>query len=208
MIDESVIFKQSNFYEKNIKFFSLNLDKLLKKKKLNSKNLSILDYGCGNCLLHKYIKFKKIFLFDIDSKYYDYLFLKNVKKFKNFNEIIENKNKFNLILVNSVIQYIEPEKLEKISKDLYSKLNKNGLIIISDIPAKSRFLEIFSSANLIYSLKTILYFIAKPKYFNLQYFIYPKKILSNIIKRKKYKFEFLDNLNISKSRYTLVIKKN
>ena len=71
MIDESVIFKQSSFYEKNIKFFSLNLDKLLKKKKLNSKNLSILDYGCGNCLLHKYIKFKKIFLFDIDSKYYD-----------------------------------------------------------------------------------------------------------------------------------------
>ena len=60
MIDESVIFKQSSFYEKNIKFFSLNLDKLLKKKKLNSKNLSILDYGCGNCLLHKYIKFKNL----------------------------------------------------------------------------------------------------------------------------------------------------
>ena len=57
-------------------------------------------------------------------------------------------------------------------------------------------------------LKVIVYFVSKPKYFNLQYFIYPKKILGNLIKKKKYKYEFLSNLNISRSRYTVVIKKN
>ena len=185
MIDESIIFNQSKFYEKNIKFFSINLKKFLKKKKINSKNINVLDYGCGNCLLHKYLRFRKIFLFDLDPKYYEYLILTKTTKFKNFNEIIKSKNKFNLILINSVIQYIDPNKLEKILTHLYRKLNNNGIIIISDIPTKTRFLEIFSSLNLIFFLKVIVYFVSKPKYFNLQYFIYPKKILGNLIKKKK-----------------------
>ena len=43
------IFKNSQFYEKNIIYFSKNLRNILNKLRLKPKNLQVLDFGCGNC---------------------------------------------------------------------------------------------------------------------------------------------------------------
>lgn len=77
------LFKISKFYKKNIIFFSNNLLNLLKKNNLYPKKLNVLDYGCGNCLLHKYIKFRKVYLFDLNFYYYRVNLSKNFITFKN-----------------------------------------------------------------------------------------------------------------------------
>ena len=129
-----IVFKESGYYKKNIKFFSNNLKKILKQNKINFKNSTILDFGCGNCLLHKYLKFKKIFLYDLEHSYYNNNYLKKTKTFKTVKEIKNFKGKFDIILLNSVIQYIKPDDLKKILIILSKKINKHGLIILSDIP--------------------------------------------------------------------------
>lgn len=206
-MNKQLLFVESKNYEKNIKFFSQNLKKLLNGNNVNLRNKNILDYGCGNCLLHKYLIFKKVFLYDLSHKYYKNNYLKKPLGFQNFQEIKEYKGSFDIILLNSVIQYIRPSHLKKNFKVLLKKLKKNGFIIISDIPEKTRLGEILSFKEMFYNIKVILYFLTKPRYFKYNFFNYKKDYLKGLLYNKKFKFYFKSNLNFSKNRYTLIIKK-
>ena len=203
-----IVFKESDYYKKNIKFFSNNLKKILKQNKINFKNATILDFGCGNCLLHKYLKFKKIFLYDLEHSYYNNNYLKKTKTFKTVKEIKNFKGKFDIILLNSVIQYIKPDDIKKILIILSKKINKHGLIILSDIPEKSRLNEILSFKELFNSLRVLIYFATKPRYLKYSFFYYQKDYLKKLLSRRNLDFSVKENLNFSKSRYTLIVKKN
>ena len=122
---------------------------------IDKKNNVILDFGSGvgiwdNTNLDPRIK--KIFLYDPNYKAIK-LSKKKYKKNKKIyfitkedlhSKIFLKKNKVNIILLNSVAQYICKKKLQKILFNFKKKIsNKKLKIIITDIPEYSRFIEIF-----------------------------------------------------------------
>ena len=207
MKKKSLIFYENKFYNQNIKFFSKNLKQLLSSKKLDPKKLAVLDFGCGNCSLHKYISFKKTLLYDVNPYYIDKKRVKNSKKFKDFSHLKRSKTKVNLIIVNSVIQYIPQNELKIILRELIKKLKKGGYIIISDIPVHNRFLEIFYDLNIFFFFNVFLYLFRRIDYLKLNFHTYNDRKLIDLLKKRNIKFNVLKNLNLFKSRYTLLISK-
>tara|TARA_B110000014_G_C20099908_1_gene577155 strand:- start:335 stop:949 length:615 start_codon:yes stop_codon:yes gene_type:complete len=115
----------------------------LQNSGLIKKTDSVLDFGCGTGIWQeKIIKneifFNQLYLYDMyeenrkicREKYDGYTILDNLKEIN-----------VDVIFINSVIQYIEKKELEELFVDFYSKLNKDGSIIISDIPLHSRVVE-------------------------------------------------------------------
>lgn len=207
MKQDSIIFSESKFYNNNIKFFAKNLKKLLLSRKINLKKTTILDFGCGNCLLHKHIKFKKVLLYDQNIKFKKHLIIPNYKIYKNLDHLLKSKVKIDIIIINSVIQYIAQAELKKILKQLIRKTNKRGIIIISDIPSHSRLVEFFYDLNIVFFLRVFFYLLKKPKYLNLKFYIHKKNNLVKLINNKNLKLKLIKNLNIAKSRYTVLISK-
>ena len=199
------IFKNSQFYEQNIIYFSKNLRSTLHQLRLSPKNLQVLDFGCGNCLLHSYIKFNKIFLYDPLLNEFKIKNYKNFKIFKSKIDIYKSKIKFDLIIINSVVQYIKPKLIKILIPKLEKKLNNSGVIIISDIPQKSRLLEILNIKNLITNLKLLFYFKFSVKYLKSEFFIYKKKFFQKMKLVSKNKYIFLKNFNYISDRYSLLI---
>jgi SAM-dependent methyltransferase len=208
MKQDSIVFCESKFYNNNIKFFVKNLKNFFLFRKINYKNISMLDFGCGNCLLHRHIKFKKVLLYDRDAKFKKNLSIKNYKIYKSFEHLLKSKVKIDIIIINSVIQYIAPIELKKIFKQLIRKVKKKGIIIISDVPAHSRLVEFFYDLNFFFFLRVFFYLVKKPKYLNLNFYIHKKENLIKLINNKNLKLELIENLNIAKSRYTMLISKN
>lgn len=205
MKKKTFIFNNSKLYEENIYYFSKNLKKFLKRNNLNFKKLIVLDYGCGNCLLHKYIKFKKIYLFDPNFYMYKIDSIKNYLLLKNKKEVLNIKKKFDLVILNSVIQYINPIEIKKLILKLENKIKKNGLILISDIPKKARVLEIFDTNNFFLILKLMVYFKFNQNYLKNSFNYYKKNFFIEQNKYSKKKYVFLKNFNLIKSRYSLLI---
>tara|TARA_Y100000031_G_C8250721_1_gene400441 strand:+ start:2974 stop:3594 length:621 start_codon:yes stop_codon:yes gene_type:complete len=200
-------FNLSNFYKKNIIYFSKNLRGILKKKKLKENKIKALDYGCGNCYLHNFLRFKSLYLFDPNLDRYELKLKKKIRKFNTFNKLKNNKVKFDLIIINSVIQYINPKNLRIVIKHLLNKTKKNGIVIISDIPDRPRWLEILSFKNLIITINLFSYFGYSKNYLKLDYYFYKKKIIKLMLRKKKCRFEFIRNLNFIKTRYSIIISK-
>ena len=100
---------------------------------------------------------------------------KKIRKFNTFNKLKNNKVKFDLIIINSVIQYINPKNLRIVIKHLLNKTKKNGIVIISDIPDRPRWLEILSFKNLITTINLFSYFGYSKNYLKLDYYFYKKK---------------------------------
>ena len=207
MKQNSTIFTESKFYSENSKFFAQNLKKIILSQKINFRNSAILDFGCGNCLFHKYIKFKKVLLYDPNVEFKKKLKVKNSKIYKNLDHLIKSKVKFDIIIINSVIQYIPPQELKEILKKLIRKIKKKGIIIVSDIPTHGRLIEFFYDLNVFFFIRVFLYLIRNPRYLNLNFYIYRKKNLINLINNKNTKLKLIQNLNIAKSRYTVLISK-
>ena len=207
MKQDSIIFYASKFYNKNSRFFTQNLKQIFLSKKINFRNSTILDFGCGNCLFHQHIKFKKVLLYDPNIEFKKKLKVKNYEIYKNLYHLIKSKVKFDIIIINSVIQYIPPKELKGIFKKLIRKIKKKGIIIVSDIPTYSRLVEFFYDLNIFFFLGVFFYLIKKPRYFNLNFYTYNKKNLVNLINKKNIKLELMQNLNIAKSRYTVLISK-
>lgn len=208
MKNKKIIFSESEFYRKNSKLFAEELKKLFFKMKINYKKSTVLDFGCGNCMFHQYIKFKKVLLYDIDINYKKATKVKNSKIIRKFQKIKVTKNKFDLVIINSVIQYISSKDLKQILKILIKKINKKGLIIISDIPVHNRLIEFFYDLNLGFFFRAFLYFVKRPKYFGLNFYTYEKEKLLKLLEKNKTKFDVIENLNSFKSRYTLLISKH
>ena len=173
----------------------------------NKENI-ILDYGCGNGVFYnrnlKHKKIKLIKMIDKDKK------LKTIikkKYFKNQKVIWTSaiNGNYDVVLINSVIQYLSFSQYKKLINSFFKK--KIKIILISDIPKFPRFLEailllFLNPKKLINGLS----YLFEKNYLKIGFFFkkYEKLRLNN----SNYNFEIKTNLNDDKLlRYTLVIQK-
>ena len=112
--------------------------------------------------------------------------------------------KYNVVLINSTIQYISPKKYKFLINNFF--LRKVDRIIISDIPKFPFYIESFFC--LFVNLKKIL--ISFKYLFQKNYNFYNFKNLKElIVYNKNYKFKIYKNLNKDKIlRYSLIYKRN
>jgi|688.fasta_scaffold187620_3 2-polyprenyl-3-methyl-5-hydroxy-6-metoxy-1,4-benzoquinol methylase len=188
-----------------------NFDSDLFFKILNKKKCVILDYGCGSGIWNG-TKGNKIFLYDKDKlslKYAKkkYNLDKNFIIISNLKEIKNLKKKIDILLLNSVIQYISKDNLKKLLLNFDKILKKDYKIIISDIPRFNRLIELCSFLFL--SPKRFLSAIFIIINFN-NYIKKNKFYLNNLdinFLGKNFKFQKIENFNKFKLRYGLVLKK-
>lgn len=201
------IFFSNQFKEKNF------------LKILTYKKNIILDFGCGLGVWNKKKlsnKIHKIFLYDKNKEVVS-LTKKNYKKSKKIFFIDKKhffnkkkffkKNKVNIILMNSVIQYINRNDLKNLIL-MFEKCvsEKKYKIIITDIPIYSRFIEIFlllffNFNRFVDAIKLI---------FNFSYhktLFYKNNIDMKFIE-KKFSIKKCENLNNFIFRKTLILTKN
>lgn len=177
----------------------------------NKKNI-ILDYGCGEGIFTKNIlknkKIHKVLLYDkeiglksIIKKKYKYCpKIKWVKNYKNY--------KFNIVLINSVSQYISENDWKNLIKSFF-KNKKLDLIIVSDIPKYYRAYELFYL--LIFKPQSALRLVIS--YLNFNYIssnFYFKRLSKVNIRSKKFNYKIESNFLINDlPRYSLIFfKKN
>ena len=173
----------------------------------NKKNI-ILDYGCGNGIFNKEHsnnkKIKKIKMIDKDKKLKKFI----VNKYLGNKDIIwidSLKQSFDVVFINSVIQYLNYEGYKNLINFFFKK--KVKIIIISDIPKYPRFIEGFflifiNPFKLIKGLK----YIFNKNYIKSGFFF--KKSIQLTILNNNYNYKIETNLNDDKLlRYTLIIKK-
>ena len=200
-----MIFKYNSFL--NIKLIQ-NL--------VRTKNLKILDFGCGtgvwsqNNLKNKNIK--NIILYDKNKKLIKILKKKySQKKVKiNFSlkSIIKKKN-YNLVIISSVIQYMNIAEFKKIINLIAQnkrKQKRNFHIIITDIPVLPRPLEFILMP--FFNIKRFLFFLSvifNHDYKKLKFYLHEKKDFSFL--KNKFKIIFTKNIHDLKYlRYSIVLK--
>lgn len=198
-------FIEDYIYLKSSKYSAKSISKFLKRINVKINKLEVLDFGCGPCTMHKFLNFKKVYLYDINN------FTKPKQKnkyvvIKNYNTIFKNKNKYDLIILNSVIQYIKPNILINLLKSLKKKLKQNGIIFLGDIPKSNRILEILMSKNLKKIYYLLKYFLLNRAYYQTEYYLYKELFFKKKFRKDKIIF-FSSNSYFFKGRYCVVIKK-
>ena len=185
---------------------------------IEEKNNVILDYGSGVGIWdHANLdsKIEKIILYDPNDKAIK-ISKKKYKKNNKFYFVTKkslysknflNKNKVNIILFNSVAQYIHKKELQKIL--IYFKkevLNQKLKIIITDIPKYPRFIEIF----LLLLFDFLRFWHAIKLIFSKEYHdtLFYRNNLD--IKYLKTQFKIIKNKNLNNFRFrkTFILKKN
>ena len=96
-------------------YFGRVLKYIIKIGNLNRKNINILDYGCGKQELSKMITEGNVINYDINPKYSD------------INSI--DKCKFDLVVINHVLLYIEAKNQIDLFKQI-KNINPNAKLII------------------------------------------------------------------------------
>ena len=219
-----------NFWNQKHSFFDFTYTKKLQKKSTqnnisicpNIQGKKILDFGCGyahglDIFLSSHI-IEQLILYDKSEYCYENLKIKyeknkKIKIIKNLDDLIIENLKLDVIIVHSVIQYIEINELKEILNKFNLILNDSGIIIFGDIPDKNTKLNDlidllkFSIKERIFieTIKNIIQFIFYKNYGNLIY--YSEEILKNII-YKKFKLEKLDkNIGISRKRNSFILTK-
>lgn len=194
-------------------FLENDFNSFLFFKQLKKKRNTILDYGCGTGIWkcnESGLGDNKIYLYDknklalkhVKNKYYsnkNYIIISSLKEIKNL--------KIDVVLFNSVIQYISKNNLEKLLLSFDKLLKKNYKIIISDIPKFSRLLEFFFL--FLFSPKRLLGAIFIIVNFN-NYIKKNKFYLNNLnfqFLERHFKFKKIKNFNNFKLRYSLVLEK-
>lgn len=175
----------------------------------NKKNI-ILDYGCGKGVFTKITlkdnKIGKILCYDIDKNLKKFIKKKYIKNRKiRWINNYHNHN-FNIVLINSVIQYIDKYQWKK---TLNFFLNKKSvkIIIISDISFYHRIIEIFYLLVFFPSIfiKFLKFYLNRDYISTKYYFKTMKEIIS---KKNNIKFEKKNNFfGNHLPRYSLIIKK-
>lgn len=193
-----------------------NIDKFTNL--IEEKNNIVLDYGSGVGIWdHANLdsKIKKIILYDpndevikISKKKYK----KNnkfyfVKKKSLFSKNFLNRNKVNIILLNSVAQYMHKKELQKIL--IYFKKeasNQKLKIIITDIPTYPRFIEIF----LLLLFDFLRFWHAVKLIFSKEYHdtLFYRNNLDIKYLKTQFKITKDKNLNNFRFRKTFILKKN
>lgn len=136
------------FYSSN----SLNLDGSFRFFNANylqflpvNKTARILDIGCGLGHFLAYVKsnnYSNFLGIDISKEQIDHCkkhVTKNVQLINNLSAFLnENKNSFDFILMNDIIEHIEKEKIIDTLSLILASLKKNGVVIIRTVNLKNR----------------------------------------------------------------------
>jgi len=192
-----------------IKTVNQKLINNLRTSGLIKKNDDVLDFGCGIGIWDSE-KSTSVFFHDL------YLYDENIenlefckKKYPHYN-ILNNLNDnlhVNVIFVNSVIQYINTNDLEKLFDKFASILKNDGIVIISDIPKYSRILEygltFFSNFNL-FKIQTRQ--LLSKSYRKTHYYLHSFDELI-MLSQKKFTHDKNKNLDINSNRYSVLFKK-
>lgn len=193
--------------EKNISYLSeINFNKFLSL--LPNKKNTILDYGCGRGIFNKKHsnnkKIKKIKMIDKD-KDLKKIILKKYSRNKNIIWIDSLKNNYDVVFINSVIQYLKYREYKKLINFFFKK--KIELIIISDIPKYPRFLEAFFLIFINpYRLIKAFNYISRFDYIKVKFFF--KKLDQLIILNNYYDYKIEVNLDGDKLlRYSIIYQK-
>lgn len=194
----------------NYDHYQIDIKTLIKLS--GQKKRRILDFGCGKGVWGQNrtsIKgIDKIILYDKEKKLTGFLKKKyKLKKIKiNFNyKKILNKEKYNIVIFSSVIQYIEKNKLKRIIYDI-AKNKSREIFILSDVPLLPRFLEfiilpILNFRRFIFVCSIIF----SRKYKNVNYNYYKKNDFN--FYSKDFDVSFHSNLHDLKLlRRTIVLK--
>ncbi len=161
----------------------------------NLEHKKVLDFGCGyaygsNLFLSSGIE--KLILYDQSDHVYKYLCENDnknpkIKVVKNLNGLLINEFKVDIIIIYSVIQYLEKNDLEKILNQLSKILSEKGLIVIGDVPSKdTRIYDLlhlfefaFKEKILKETIQNIIQFIFNKNYQNLVF--YTEKALKKMV---------------------------
>lgn len=211
------------FWEKSIQFYCENIRKQFPKE----KHLTILDFGAGPGYTGPHLNSHSKMIFIEPSKELLAQCKKRNQSFDStfFYENLDSAekdgvltpNSCDIILINSVLQYIPESESTELFIHLKKLLAPNGKIIASDlIPKKhSLFSDLISVAKF-YSkwfslLRFIQYFFAEVsrlkmrKGMNLQ--TYTKKNFEETA-TNNFVFEWIENPTVCSSRLCCILKKN
>lgn len=184
-------------------FFKSDFFNNKKFLKLIKNHNYVLDFGCGTGTIQT--NKKKIYLYDNNLNVQKYL----KKKYKSLgNYHILRKPLFKrieVVLFNSVIQYISEKEFIKISNKIIK--NKINTIIFSDVTKFPRYIEalILFLNNPIKLLKPAKYLFYSEYLKYNYYFRSQDKLILRFMKH--YNVRILENLNSNKlSRYTILFK--
>ncbi len=192
----------------------LNEDKLLKHIGNILGDISdsvVLDFGCGLSMLYNKIASSKFIVTDVDSDSLSFqrtygrqnIVVEDIRELKELNVHI------NYVLVNSVIQYMDPDTLESLLVFLTKDLQV-ARIIISDIPRINRFLEFcllpFSNFRHVFPIYKAIYSnISKSSYSMLKFRCYRKKFFKEFSSNSGCQIEICRNFYLFKTRYTVIV---
>tara|TARA_B100001063_G_C16769088_1_gene560443 strand:+ start:3081 stop:3698 length:618 start_codon:yes stop_codon:yes gene_type:complete len=197
------------------KYVLLDFKDILKiKKKFRLKKLNILDFGCGIGFWEfEQIKIiNNIILFDKNKKLIPYLkkkYSKNKNISINFNKKEVFKKNINIILISSVIQYMNNLELEELFSEISKRYNKKEIIVfINDHPVNFRIVEFFllpfiNIRKFFESLKLIL----RIKYLKTNYYKHDLKQKKFIKKRFNVTdFGYIEDMKFLRKKFILTLK--
>ena len=183
----------------------LNLRKFLSH--LPNKKNTILDFGCGNGVFDNKENFNKkikIIKMTDKNKKLKKLILNKYKKNSKITWTQNINNRYDVIFIYSVIQYLNFYEYKKMINFFLKK--KPDLILISDIPKFPRLVEaLFLIFLNPYKLFIAIKYLLKKKYLKTSYYF--KKQQDLIVTNKNYNYKMQTNLNSDKLRYSLIIQK-
>ncbi|MBN2532435.1 MAG: class I SAM-dependent methyltransferase [Spirochaetales bacterium] len=126
-------------------FYSLILKKRMKHILPDSRGIRIIDLACGAghflyFLQHEgYKDTQGIDLSDEMLKLSSKMGIKNLKKADIFKFLPDNKNQFDLIIANDIIEHLTKDEVILLLDLIYQSLKPGGMVLISTINAMSLF---------------------------------------------------------------------
>lgn len=193
----------SNISTNSFKNFILKIRKILK---INKKN-SIFEFGCGSGVLLYLLKnyCKSVSGYDYSKSLIKIaqVLLKDKKKITISKSIFKKQN-YDIVIINSVLQYLTINNAEKIINSLIKITNKR--IYIGDVyDYEKKKYHIKSRMKILGEIEY------KKKYSNLNHTFYKKSFFKKIAKKNNFSITFMKNLikgtNQGKFRYSVVMQR-
>ena len=180
------------------------------------KKFEILDFGCGTGVWSQQNlndkNIKRITLYDKNKTLIKILKKKYTQKKIKINFSFKNavkSQRYNLIIISSVIQYMSIAKFKELIKIFLKNKKikkKNFFVIITDVPSFPRPFEFILMP--FFNLKRFFYvfkMIFSGEYQKLNYYLHKKRDFDFL--RKKFKVEYYQNFHDLKYlRYSLILK--
>ncbi len=203
-----MIFNHSNFSIINENSLVSNITSLLG----STDRLNFMDFGCGIASLYKKIPNKNFILFDKNKnvlRLHDKKKEHNICTIYSLDELLLNEIKPDIVLLNSVIQYIKKEDLLEIINFFISNFPRIKLII-SDIPIHNRFVEflllfVTNTKDIFTIYSDIFTNISNKDYKDLDFITYDKEFFQSI---EGINIEIKKNFYLFKTRYSILITKD